>query len=171
MTSSDNPSPQMQSKNPGKSTLQLSKPSPSNPSRRRTLSGQLGKNLKSKWGTWVGALVTVGATVGSYFYVDTVLISEAPPPPGLLFEPGRTVLTVNIFAHIVAFLVLHQVSSTMETVRWALASRGDGADTGERAGISFASFLSLSRATPPSGVATLLLLPKRGWHVLWGLKR
>ncbi|KAH8888077.1 hypothetical protein GQ53DRAFT_826641 [Thozetella sp. PMI_491] len=128
-----------------------------------------GRNFKSKWTTWVSTLLTTGVVVGSCVYVNTVLISESPPPPGLLFSPGRTVLTVNIFAHIVAFLIWRQVGSTMETMRWALASRGESAD--QRQGISLASFLALSRATPPSGVANLLILPTWGWHLLWGVKR
>jgi len=119
-------------------------------------------SFASKWFAWLMAFVSLGVALGSFFYVKVVLINESPPPSLLSFSPGRTVLSVNIFAHLVAFLVWDQVSTAMEALRWSLASRQTGMPLG--------SFLALSRATGPTGVASLvLLLP--GEHLLYSLKR
>jgi hypothetical protein len=125
-------------------------------------------NLKSRRFSWLSAFIAFAVSLGSYIYVRTVLIDEAPPPKHFLFSPGHTVLTVNISAHVVAFLIWHQVGNTFEALRWAFASmqRKPG-----KAGIPLASFLALGRATAPLGVASLMLLPRPGWHLLWCFKR
>ncbi|KAH8590351.1 hypothetical protein B0O99DRAFT_745271 [Bisporella sp. PMI_857] len=121
-------------------------------------------NFKSKWFSWLSAFISLSIALTSYFYVKTVLINEAPPPSFLQLPPGRTLLTVNVFAHVVAFLIWDQVSTSLEALRWALASR-------QEHGLPLGSFLALSRATGPVAVASLMLLPRPGVHLFYCLKR
>lgn len=126
--------------------------------------GRIRSNFLSKWASWLYAIVSLLITFASYLYVKMVLIDETPPPPYLRLSPGRTILAVNIFAHIVAFLIWDQISSSLEAWRWALASR-------HGRGLPLGSFLALSRATGPAAVAALMLLPRPGVHLFYCAKR
>ncbi|KAK0729576.1 hypothetical protein B0H67DRAFT_2509 [Lasiosphaeris hirsuta] len=126
--------------------------------------GQIFDNFKSKWASWLYAIFSLFITFASYVFVKMVLIDEAPPPPFLRLSPGRTILTVNICAHIVAFLIWDQISTSLEAWRWALASR-------HNRGLPLGSFLALSRAAGPIAVASLILLPRPGIHLFYCAKR
>ncbi|KAH8896346.1 hypothetical protein GQ53DRAFT_838520 [Thozetella sp. PMI_491] len=126
--------------------------------------GRISDNFKAKAFSWLSALFAFSVALACYFYVQIVLINEAPPPNFLQLSPGRTILVVNVFAHIVAFLIWGQISASLEAWRWALASR-------QKEGLSLGSFLALSRAVGPLAVASLILLPRPGPHLFYCLKR
>ncbi|KAK4163205.1 hypothetical protein QBC43DRAFT_68217 [Cladorrhinum sp. PSN259] len=126
--------------------------------------GRIFDNFKSKWASWLYAIFSLFITFASYMYVKVMLIDEASPPPYLRLPPGRTILVVNIFAHIVAFLIWDQMITALEAWRWALASR-------QSQGLPLGSFLALSRAAGPMAVASLMLLPRPGIHLFYCAKR
>jgi len=121
-------------------------------------------NFKARTSSWIYAFASLSVALTSYFFVQAVLINHAPPPNFLQLSPGHTILSVNIFAHVVAFLVWDQVSTSLEALRWALASRPEQ-------GLSLGSFLALSRAVGPTGVISLMLLPRSGGQLFYCLKR
>ena len=128
-------------------------------------------NVRSCWTSWLLGFLTLCLCSLSSWYVHVVLISLNTPPHELSLTPGRTVLAVNVVAHVVAFMVWNQIATALETLRWALAAR-PGKD--EKEGISLALFLALSRATTTLGVALLTLVPSplKFWsHQVWCVKR
>ena len=110
---------------------------------------------------WSLAFGTAMLTACSVWYVYRVLISESPPPQLLVQSPGLTVRSVNVFAHVIVFLLSQLLCEAFEALRWSLASRDEG--------VSESTFLALGKAQPLFGVASLLVA--RGSHLWWCTNR
>jgi hypothetical protein len=121
----------------------------------------LQSNFKRYRMSWCLALATIAISAFSIWYVDTVLISEAPVPPHLVLSPGKTSLAVQVVAHVIAYLVWQLFGSAVEALRWALASRD--------VGVTVPTFFAMSRATPMLGVLSLCSL--RGSHQMWAVQK
>jgi hypothetical protein len=110
--------------------------------------------------SWCLACIALLFSIFSIWYVNTVLISGNPVPKALTLSPGTTSLTVQIIAHLIAFLLWQLFRDATQSLRWTLASRD--------VGVPIPTFLALSQATPISGVVSLFSL--WGPHWIWGIQ-
>lgn len=138
------------------------RPSAKNENENEYLRTSLLQRKSRKYGPlWVLAVLAAFMSAFATYYSYRVMVDEVALPPNLQFQPGTTVLVVNILSHVVAFLCWTLFSDTTEALRWALACRPEG--------ILLTSFLVLSRATPFIGVAFLCMT--KGPHQIWAMQR
>jgi hypothetical protein len=90
-----------------------------------------------------------------------MLVNEEPPPDLLMLSPAKTLLAIAVMVQMLSYLLSAFQLASFEALRWALACSDNG--------VSFKSFLGLSRATSLMGVGYLFW--ERGTHHIWCFER
>jgi len=95
--------------------------------------------------------------------VTCAFLCSSSQPPSWLLNPTTTVLLITIGSGVSAFLLGQLSAASLNRLRWALAS--------SPAGIEFATFLGLSKATEFLGLAMLTYAHRSVAHRLWCSQR
>ena len=128
-----------------------------------SVTGHEGFAVEQKWKQYFNYSLVFVASVVCVTVTVTYAFLSSSSKLTIFSNPGVSIFVLSFLSIVSAFLLNECVTGACDVLRWNLAVRPSG--------VGIATFLSLGRATSPTGVLRLLFSKQRVGHRRWCIQR